>query len=322
MSKQVFLPTRRTIMAMIAAAVAPRAARAAEHESIKGQAFGTTWRAVARSGQGLTELKPAIAALFSEIDAKLSPWRPDSAISRFNLGSGHRPVSDPEVLGVTSAALEIARQSEGAFDPTVGPLVARWGFGPIGTGGAPDWRGISLCPQGLVKARADLTLDLCGIAKGWALDRAMALAAASGVHDLLFDLGGEFAAAGQHPNGRAWRVGVEAPNSARPTALRVPAGVAVATSGTNAQSYVLNGRVYGHIIDANTQAPVDGGIRSVTVVAETAMQADAWATALFAAGDEAGPDLAVTQNISAIFQFDNGGAIRQLTTGLVSELIL
>ena len=325
MTKPNLNPTRRSMMGMIAAAaVAPRAAFAAAQEAVEGRAFGTTWRAVAPAGQGLEKLRPAIDALFAEIDRQLSPWRPDSAISRFNLGAAHQAAVDPALTEVTASALEIARHSEGAFDPTVGPLVARWGFGPIGAGGAPDWRGISVGQAGVVKARGDLTLDLCGIAKGWALDRAMGLAASAGVHDLLFDLGGEFAAAGHHPEGRSWRVGIEVPNIAgsRQMALRLPQGMAAATSGSGAQSYGRGGRIYGHIIAPRARAPVNGTMFSVTVVAETAMRADAWATALFAAGDQAGPDLAASQGVSAVFQFEFAGKVRHLTTGRISELIL
>ena len=142
----------------------------------------------------------------------------------------------------------------------------------LGTG-APGWRGIAIAPEGLTKARGDLTLDLCGIAKGWALDRAADLARAEGVTDMLLDLGGEFVALGTHPEGRDWRIAVESPLPAQPPtqALRLPPGMAVATSGVRAQSYVLNGRLYSHIIDPETRAPASGRLRSVTVAAGDAM---------------------------------------------------
>ena len=93
-------------------------------------------------------------------------------------------------------------------------------------------------------------------------------------------------------------------------------------SGTQAQSYVLNGRVYGHIIDPRTQSPATGRLKSVTVVAENAMSADGWATALFAAGEEAGIELAREQDIAALFLLEDQGTLQQAQTGLIRELVL
>jgi thiamine biosynthesis lipoprotein len=219
--------------------------------------------------------------------------------------------------------LQIAEASAGAFDPTVGPLVARWGFGPITAGGAPDWRALWANRDGLGKARTDLTLDLCGIAKGWALDRAVETARLAGIDALLFDLGGEFAAIGRHPDGRDWRVAVEAPMRGQPAqaVLRLPPGMAVATSGTAAQSYALNGRRYSHIVGPGRDIPATAGHRSVTVVAADAMTADGWATALCAAGPEAGPALAERQGIAALFLTGDVGA-RAIPTGAIADFFL
>lgn len=320
-----FETTRRTALSLIAATLAlPRAALAGGLETSSGTAFGTLWRISAPHGSGVALLGPEVETLFAEIDALLSPWRPDSEISRFNAGpAGERPAA-PALVEVTEASLDIARRSGGAFDPTVGPLVAQWGFGPILHGGSPDWRAISAGPGGIGKTRADLTLDLCGIAKGWALDQAVARLQSMGMNDLLFELGGEFAALGHHPHRRAWRIAVESPLPGRtaPVALRLPAGLAVATSGTREQSYQLQGHRYSHIIDPLSRTPVFGALRSVTVVADDAMTADGWATALFAAGSEAGPDLALAENIAALFLIEDDGALLQIRTGPIEELIL
>ncbi|WP_112322702.1 FAD:protein FMN transferase [Oceanibium sediminis] len=320
--------SRRSTLGLIGAAfvlpLLPRTGRAAGSglEAISGRAFGTDWRIAAPAGQDVARLAPRVNALFDRIDRQLSPWRADSAISRFNAGPDGAGSDDPAMLEVTATALEIARKSGGTFDPTVGPLVARWGFGPIEHGSAPDWRGLSLGPAGLVKARAGLTLDLCGIAKGWALDQAARLARGAGFGDLLLDVGGEFIALGQHPDGRDWRVAVDAPLNSQAAALRLPAGVAVATSGVGAQSYRLNGRLYSHIIDPGTRAPASGGVYSVSVVAGDAMTADGWATALCAAGATAGPDLAREHDIAALFLVDGSDGLQRLTTGPLDELVL
>jgi len=197
----------------------------------------------------LERLRPHIEALFDSIDRQQSPWRRDSTLSRFNAARAGKHVVDPECLHVIRAALDLASRTRGAFDPTIGPLVARWGFGPITSGGAPDWHAVSINANHIVKARDDLTLDLCGIAKGRALDRAVALCRDAGMDELLFDLGGELRALGNHPSGRAWQVAVQHPEPGHPAAavVRLPAGRAIATTSLAQQSYNLAGQRYGHI---------------------------------------------------------------------------
>ncbi len=312
--------TRRHALGLLAGSVlVPQSALAGAGQVQSGRAFGTTWRAVSPAGQALTEALPDVVRIFDEIDAVFSPWRADSVVSGFNR-AGAGAVSQAHLAHVTTKALSIARRSHGAFDPSVGPLVAQWGFGPILGGGRPDWRGLSVQGDAVRKVRADLTLDLCGIAKGWALDRAVAALAAAGVSDLLFELGGEFRALGQHPSGRDWRVAVEGAPS--PMALRLPPGAAVATSGVWQQSYRLNGRLYSHIIDPRRQEPMASALRSVTVLAPDAMTADGWATALCAAGPEAGPALAATQGLAAVFLVQDGADLRQIRTDSIRDFAL
>ncbi|MEJ6394596.1 FAD:protein FMN transferase [Gymnodinialimonas sp. 2305UL16-5] len=325
MQKSTFQPSRRSALGLLGATlILPRAAFGAEIATLSGHAFGTTWRLVTASDVDIARLRPMIEHLFGEVDRVFSPWRADSIIARFNASSTEAPISNAELANVTEAALTIARQSDGAFDPTVGPLVARWGFGPIHEGGAPDWRGLSADAEMIRKTRDDLTLDLCGIAKGWALDRAADRIEEAGVSSFLLEVGGEFIARGQHPNARDWRVAIDTPDAsvgASPT-IRLPSGAAVATSGLWTQSYRLDDRLYSHIIHTGTAAPVSGALRSVTVVAENAMSADGWATALCAAGAEAGPDLATSMNLAAFFLIEDGGVLRSVETGPIHEVLL
>ncbi len=316
-------PSRRSFLSLLGAALAcPGLVRAASPEVLSGHAFGTTWRIVAPPDAQLDRLRPGLEALFLSIDAELSPWRSDSAASHFNVGATGVAAS-AEMMHVTRAALRLAAESNGAFDPTVGPLVARWGFGPIEGNERPDWRGVQVKPGRIVKTRPDLTLDLCGIAKGRALDRAIELARGLGLDDILIDLGGELGGLGRHPSGRTWQVAVEDPLSGTAPAalLHLPAGMAVATSGLSVQSYTLGTRIWGHIIDPARRSPVNGQLRSVTVLADDAMTADGWATALFAAGDADGPELARANAIAALFLFDGGPALRRVETGGMAEVL-
>ena len=324
MNDRTIRPSRRTALGLIGAAlVLPKVSHAAAVSEIAGDAFGTTWRIVGPPSAELERLRSGIKALFASIDRQMSPWRSDSVISRFNAMATGSQAVDAEMIHVTASALHLARASNGAFDPTVGPLVAQWGFGPIQGGRTPDWRGLSLGVDYIAKARDDLTLDLCGIAKGRALDRAVDLAQEAGIDNLLFDLGGELKALGTHPSGRPWHVAVQHPLTGQPAAtLRLTDGQAVATSGLRAQSYELAQRRYGHIIDPTKRAPADAGLLSVTVLGADAMTADGWATVLFAAGPTAGPALARDHDLSALLIVRDGTGIRSIKTGSIETMLL
>jgi len=311
---------RRRFLALGAACVAaPAVARgAAPTNVLDGSAFGTGWRITLPTGIPTDALRRRAEALIADLDLAFSPWRDDSVLSRFNAGGTPETSVGAEVAEVTRTALAIARESNGCFDPTVGPLVARWGFGPITHGATRPggWRALSADDRHLRRADATLTLDLCGIAKGYALDRLAALLLDLGQDDVLIDLGGELAARGRHPSGRVWRVGIEDP---RPevdglAGRIVLDGVSVATSGIRANGYDIGGRRYSHIIDTATREPVEVALCSVSVVGSSAQEADAWATALMAAGDD-GPALARNRGIAALFLFREGGGLRHVATG-------
>ncbi|SLN25981.1 FAD:protein FMN transferase [Roseisalinus antarcticus] len=321
-------PSRRRFLGLVSAAVAlPHVARAdlPALEVLEGPAFGTRWRIVSAQGAGLAGLRGEIDRILGEVDRQMSPWRTDSEIGGFNRmrADAALPVS-ADTATVAEAALTLADASGGRFDPTVGPLVARWGFGPIRGDAAPGWRDISVAGGRLAKARPGLTLDLCGIAKGWALDRLGGLVRTAGLGGALIDLGGELAAVGLHPAGRPWQVAVEQP-LAELTGAAAMLGLTdacVATSGTRAQAYGLQGREVSHIIDPATGAPVAGDLRSVTVVAPEATGADGWATALFAAGAVDGPALAREQGLNALFLAGAPQRLRAVTTGEMDRFLI
>lgn len=319
-----FHPTRRRLLAMAGAALVFAPAAGAESpavlrdapsvERIAGRAFGSDWSVTLPAGRNVQALRPALENLLAGIDRQMSPWRADSEISGVNRGIEGAAVS-AGVAHVTGAALHLARDSEGWFDPTVGPLVHHWGFGPI-RGEAGGWIGLQVEGDRIVKDRAGLTVDLCGIAKGRALDLMIGLLADAGQKDVMVDLGGELAGHGRHPSGRGWRVAIEDPRvevTGGAGVLELD-GLSVATSGNRAQGYDLGGRRYSHIIDPHRAAPAESRLASVSVLSARAMLADGWATALMAAG-EAGPDLARRNRIVALFLFRDGAGLRRVTTG-------
>lgn len=294
--------SRRDVLGLAAGMVA--ASTLPSHAALRsfgGHAFASTWR-ITGTDLDVRRLRPAIEAVIAQVDAQMSPWRSDSAISRFNTGTETDWQAMPqETCKVVSESLDVAALSYGAFDPTIGPAVARFGFGPI-NGGSGRYQDIAVGPQGVRKLQTDLTLDLCGIAKGYALDEIIAVLVRAGVQHALVELGGEIATIGQHPTGRDWQIAIEAPGASRALAQRVvtPQGLALATSGPLPNGY--RGRVsLSHLIDPATARPMSGSLASVSVLANTAMRADALATALAAKGSEDGFALAQRLGARAFF---------------------
>lgn len=284
---------------------------------LAGDAFGTQWRITLPANAKSDGLITEITALIDELDRTFSPWRSDSVLARFNVGHSSTVEVPAELARTANAALTIAEQSGGLFDPTVGPLVARWGFGPISGDTDPEaWRDIEVKDDFVIRRNPALTLDLCGIAKGHALDRLTAMIEQSGCREFLVDLGGELAARGEHPSGRPWQVAIESPDPSSQEAVEIVSldGQAIATSGDRINSYDLGGRRYSHIIDPVTAEPVVTSLASVSVIAATGLEADGWATALMAAGDE-GPELARRLNLSALFVYRDNGGVALVDTG-------
>lgn len=254
---------------------------------LDGATMGTRWRArfAAPARLDLPGLTRAIEAMLGEIVAEMSHWAPDSLISRFNRAPAGRWLAlPPDFATVVAAALDVAKASEGAFDPAVGALVDLWGYGPVSRLVPPDpaaieaavaqggWRQLSFDPAARRLQRlGDVQLDLSGIAKGYAVDRLSAVLAAHDVRHSLVEIGGEFVGRGLRPDGDPWWVELETPG-AMAAPIRVALHqLAVATSG----DYV-RGR---HTIDPRSGRPVAHAL-AVSVVHASAMLADAWATAL------------------------------------------
>jgi thiamine biosynthesis lipoprotein len=321
--------TRRTFAALGGAAAAAALGSAAlsgtpavpsgraEPTHLGGTAFGTTWRLVLPPGADAAEARQIVTRAVALVDRQMSPWRRDSDLTRFNLAGPGRVALPPEAMTVARAAVRLRTESDGHFDPTVGPIVGRWGFGPIG--GDPDSlrTRIEVSRNGLAKARAGQTLDLCGIAKGYALDLVGDGLVSAGHDTFLLDIGGELLAQGHHPSGRAWQTGVEDPRADENGLVHVLAlrDMAVATSGTRGNSLALSGRRFSHIVDPITGHPIAGDAASVSVIAPSAMMADGWATALMAAGPGEGPGLAERQGIAALFLAADAGGLRRIATG-------
>lgn len=297
---------------------------------LEGPTMGTRYRVVLAApppGVDPGDLRSRLEGALERVEQLMSTYRPDSELSRFNRGAPatFHPVSD-ETLAVVDHALRVGRLTGGAFDPTVGALVGRWGFGaevPCLAGAPRDGVGlgrlsIRSAPSALMRDREGVFLDLSGIAKGFGLDRVCALLDAAGVRDYLVEIGGELRARGRKAGGGPWLVGIERPVPGERRIGRVVRleGLAIATSGDYLDFYESGGRRYSHIIDPRSGAPVDHGLAAVTVLAASAMQADAMATALMVLGPEAGLGLARRLGLAALFTARGGaGFVERSTPG-------
>ncbi len=293
------LTRRSTILGGVALALAPHGATA-QTSHVGGRAFGSTWRLVS----GMTHPTAAVAlinARIAAIDAAMSPYRPASSLSRFNRAGVGEVVEIPEPMAhVVNAALQTSHDTQGAFDPTTGPLVGRFGFGPI-TGHSGRVEEINLRGTSLRKTAAGLTLDLCGIAKGYALDRLTDDLLAQDAANFLLEVGGEIRAVGTHPSGRPWQVAIEDPISPQFAARHIvaPRALALATSGHRSNG-LMGAIEISHVMNPHTARPATGFAASVSVLAPSGMEADAIATALLAMQAD-GPDFARQNDISALF---------------------
>ncbi|MDP2734487.1 MAG: FAD:protein FMN transferase [Hoeflea sp.] len=291
---------------------------------IGGQAFGGTWRAALPDKARADAVQRLVGSIVTQVNQAMSPYLAGSEISVFNRTETLDWQSCSRPLAVVAEqALAMARFTQGAFDPTVGPLVNRFGFGPIhGERVRPE--DLSVAANGLRKAAPGLTLDLCGIAKGYALDRIVDALPSAGVTSALFELGGEVRTLGRHPDGRPWQVGIERPD-AEPGLMEhivAPGLLALATSGTGRQHVTLGQGGISHLIEPRSGRPVDAAPASVSVLADTAMRADALATALMVMGFESGAAFAEAHSISALFvRLDSGGSHAVMTAGFERHVI-
>ena len=237
----------------------------------------------------------------------------------------------PELTALLEQALILARQTDGAFDPTVYPVVRAWGF-TTGTYQVPEQEELDrLLPlvdhtAPILSANSltlpnDVQLDFGGIAKGWAGDRAAQLLRGAGVTSAILRLGGNIHTVGTKPDGSAWRVGIEDPDSGGTLGTVSVADLSVVTSGSYQRFFTENGRTYHHIIDPSTGHPATSGLTSVTVIGKYGARCDALSTALFVMGlEEAAQFWREHRDFEAIFVSEDGSVF--ITDGLEDSFTL
>ena len=287
--------------------------------SFAGQTMGTTWSAkfAAPAVLPLAAVEEDLQLILDRIVAQMSQWRDDTELSRFNRAAANSWHELPEeFFRVPECALELARSTDGAYDPAMGALTRLWGFGSDGRRSSPPtapqiararetcgWQGFSLDPE-KKRARQDgVELDLCGIAKGFAVDQLADYLSGLGIDNYLVEVGGELRGRGCKPDGNPWWVAIERPGIPTGAGQTIVAlhELAVATSGDCYRYFDHAGRRYSHTLDPRSGYPVDNDITSVTVFHPLCMKADALATALTVLGLEKGLEYAGRHGIAALF---------------------
>ena len=313
---------------------------------LQGRTMGTSYE-IRIAGDGLDESLRQRALRetrdrLARVDGWMSDWNPESEISRFNAfrSTSAFPVS-PETAEVISFSLKLNGISGGAFDITVGPLVALWGFGNharidsppsddeiarLRQHMGPEALRVHRNPESdeatLQKRDPEVEIDLSAIAKGFGVDQVAEGLESLGRRDYLVEIGGEIRAAGERPGGGPWRIAIERPQDEGRAIQEVIElrDRAMATSGDYRIFYLEGNRRISHTIDPRTGRPVEGGPASVTTLADSAMQADAWATALMVLGEVPGLALAERNGIAAlVLKRDAKGAILERPNALFPE---
>jgi len=316
-------------------------ARVPEYE-LTGQSMGTTY-SIKLVGPAENLDREALGTNLAEelrsIEARLSTYMPESELSQFNASNSTDwvTVSD-ELCELIDAALAISKRTDGAFDVTIGPLVNLWGFGPDGNRYAPpDDESIAAALQlvGYESLHADCSVpairkdkpliyvDLSAFAKGYAVDRLAAILEDHGQANFLVEVGGELRLHGLNASGERWSIAIEKPEEharAVQTIVHV-SDCGMATSGDYRNFFEYHGQRFSHTIDPTTGRPVAHAAAAVTVIRDSAAEADALATALLVLGPDAGLALAAKNGIAAYFLLRTGTGIEERSTGEFAALL-
>ena len=292
--------------------------RVAVH-ALSGATMGTSYhiKVVAPATLDSQRLQQRIQAVLDRIEARMSTYRADSELSRFNQSIAGQAFSvSAETATVVALGLQVSQQSQGAFDMTVGPLVNLWGFGPGAiVEKAPiqatidkqlqqtGYQQISVqqSPAALRKSEPRY-LDLSAIAKGYAVDQLAELLVPD-FSGFMIEVGGELRLHGTKPEQQPWRIAIETPEATTREIQRVieVGDNAIATSGDYRNYFEQDGVRYSHTIDPATGRPISHRLASVTVVDPSCARADAMATALMVLGDERGLALAKQLKLDVFF---------------------
>ncbi|MCP9767277.1 FAD:protein FMN transferase [Lacihabitans sp. LS3-19] len=303
-----------------------------EYKVIEGQAQGTTFR-INYEDNYKHDLSNQVDSIFKMIDKSMSLWDSTSLISKINSNQSY-DILDSHFINVFNASETTSKSTNGYFDITVGPLVKAWGFSfkkglPAPNNAQVDslkvligFEKVKIENQKIVKANPNSQIDFNAIAQGYTVDVIADFLASKGIVNYLVEVGGEVRGKGKNKEGLTWKVGIEKPQDER--ALQVVVnldGKSLATSGSYRKFFENDGKKYSHAIDPHTGFPVTHNLLSISVIAETCMKADAFATAFLVMGLEKTQELAKKEDLEYFAIYEESGEIKTSASENFNKLI-
>jgi len=291
--------------------------------TISGNTMGTTYLVkiiTPDNNYEIGSIEKSIDSLLIQLNKQMSTWDPESEISKFNEWNSKVPFAvSNDFLNVVKKSITISKNTGGLFDPTVFDLMSLWGFGPNPRSGFPDMEDVNrvlehtgigqieITDSVLVKRNKRCKLDLNAIAKGYGVDKTFNLLNQKGFKNIFVEIGGEVKCSGKNIKNKNWSIGIEDPSDDGnyekkiSAIISVPNG-AIATSGNYRNIVDLDGEILGHTINPQTGFPIQTDVLSVSVLSNSCMESDAWATALMAMNHQTGFALVENQsNINAVW---------------------
>jgi FAD:protein FMN transferase len=273
----------------------------AKYRKITGFTQGTTFH-ITYEDKADKDLSGEVDSIFKAYDLTFSEYIPNSIVSRINRKDSTVQLDDM-FIEVYNKSVEINKETHGAFDVTVGPLVNAWGFGPEKKAMIDSAKIDSLMQyigmekihlegRKLIKDLPGIKIDLNSIAQGYSVDVVSRYFMKLGIKNFMIEIGGEVRTKGKNPKGDLWRIGVDKPgDGSSPSGENLQTIIllnnkSVTTSGNYRKFFEENGRKYSHIIDPHTGYPYKNSLLSVTVIAGDALTADGYDTPLMVMGLE------------------------------------
>lgn len=275
-----------------------------EYRLDRAMIWNTTYNVTYESADNLTD---SILTILNRVGASLNVFDDNSLVSRVNRSDS--VLVDNDFIRVYEMSRSVNKLSDGAFDPTLGPLITAWGFGrgheatgdTLRLDSLLRFTGISktkLSAGTLYKEDRRIQFNFSAIAKGYGCDEVGAMLRRNGATNYLVEIGGELACSGRSPQGKAWRVMVDKPLFSdsvihEEQCIIEVSDCGLATSGNYRNYHGSGASRYGHTISPETGRPVLTDVLSATVVAGSSMEADALATAMMALGSDKAQQLAM-----------------------------
>ncbi len=313
-----------------------------ESYRLAGKTMGTTWSVVfgesahkaLNENNLLVVLDKAIASELARLNSLMSTWDPESELSRFNALRSIEPQSlHPDTLAVIDTAREVSQRTDGRYDITLADVINLWGFGSEDRIDAPDAQTLQRAldhsghhqlvrtGETVRKRNPNIKLDVSSLAKGFAVDQIGRLLEAHNLDDYVAEIGGELRVRGFSRANEPWHIGVEHPDGSVNEGLSLTDSH-VATSGSYRNYREIDGRRRSHIIDGSNGRPIEHALVAVTVLHDSTMLADAWATALLVVGEKRGRSLSDEMNLAVQLTAKSGNMFSVYRSPRFQERIL